>query len=214
MTRADEATGRHGSLIESTVAAAVDHHEPCQHDHGCCVPRRPNHLRLVSRAHLFTAMTCLPCCCKHDRQAHTFDDYRCHVCGVSGSLSNDTVWRLRMLLWRHRILIVAPLGRAVRVTMPTPCDGARCRELCNECHTSDNYEKNLGTTPGELLYNWQASHPTHNYLVYDFALPVKATRPSATSAVILRSFAGRLAALACRAAHCCPPSVASFVRLI
>ena len=28
-------------------------------------------------------------------------------------------------------------------------------ELCNECHTNDNYEINLGQTPGVLLYNWQ-----------------------------------------------------------
>ena len=30
-----------------------------------------------------------------------------------------------------------------------------CRELCNECHTSDNYEFNNGIQPGSLLYNWQ-----------------------------------------------------------
>jgi len=30
-----------------------------------------------------------------------------------------------------------------------------CRELCNECHTSDNYELNNGIVPGSLLYNWQ-----------------------------------------------------------
>ena len=29
------------------------------------------------------------------------------------------------------------------------------RELCNECHTSDDYEKNNGIVPGSLLYNWQ-----------------------------------------------------------
>ena len=30
-----------------------------------------------------------------------------------------------------------------------------CRELCNECHTGDNYEINLGKTAGTLVYNWQ-----------------------------------------------------------
>ena len=29
------------------------------------------------------------------------------------------------------------------------------RELCNECHTSDNYEFNHGILPGSLVYNWQ-----------------------------------------------------------
>ena len=28
-------------------------------------------------------------------------------------------------------------------------------ELCNECHTSTNYEKSNGIVPGSLLYNWQ-----------------------------------------------------------
>eukprot|EP00208_Stichococcus_sp_RCC1054_P002221 CAMPEP_0206134838 /NCGR_PEP_ID=MMETSP1473-20131121/243_1 /ASSEMBLY_ACC=CAM_ASM_001109 /TAXON_ID=1461547 /ORGANISM="Stichococcus sp, Strain RCC1054" /LENGTH=663 /DNA_ID=CAMNT_0053526467 /DNA_START=573 /DNA_END=2564 /DNA_ORIENTATION=+ len=28
-------------------------------------------------------------------------------------------------------------------------------ELCNECHTSDNYEINRGLVPGSILYNWQ-----------------------------------------------------------
>lgn len=27
-------------------------------------------------------------------------------------------------------------------------------QLCNECHTSDNYEANNGIQPGSLLYNW------------------------------------------------------------
>ena len=26
--------------------------------------------------------------------------------------------------------------------------------MCNECHTSDNYESNNGIVPGSLLYNW------------------------------------------------------------
>ena len=30
-----------------------------------------------------------------------------------------------------------------------------CRELCNECHTDDNYESKLGLTPGNLTYNFQ-----------------------------------------------------------
>ena len=30
-----------------------------------------------------------------------------------------------------------------------------CRELCNECHTSDNYELKNGILPGSLLYHWQ-----------------------------------------------------------
>ncbi len=30
-----------------------------------------------------------------------------------------------------------------------------CRELCNECHTNDNYELNNNIQPGSLLYNWQ-----------------------------------------------------------
>ena len=41
-------------------------------------------------------------------------------------------------------------------TVDTPDCGCRRRELCNECHTSDYYEHNMGTTQGELLYNWQA----------------------------------------------------------
>ena len=28
-------------------------------------------------------------------------------------------------------------------------------ELCNECHTADNYEIDRGLPPGQLLYNWQ-----------------------------------------------------------
>ncbi len=28
-------------------------------------------------------------------------------------------------------------------------------ELCNECHTTDNYEIDRGLSPGQLLYNWQ-----------------------------------------------------------
>lgn len=30
-----------------------------------------------------------------------------------------------------------------------------CRELCNECHTSDNYEANHGIVQGSLLHNWK-----------------------------------------------------------
>ena len=30
-----------------------------------------------------------------------------------------------------------------------------CRELCNECHTDDNYEVNNNIQPGSLVYNWE-----------------------------------------------------------
>ena len=29
------------------------------------------------------------------------------------------------------------------------------RELCNECHTSDNYEISRNLMAGELVYNWE-----------------------------------------------------------
>jgi len=29
------------------------------------------------------------------------------------------------------------------------------RQLCNECHTSDNYELNRGIASGSILYNWE-----------------------------------------------------------
>lgn len=35
------------------------------------------------------------------------------------------------------------------------------RELCNECHTSDNYEKNNGILQGSLLYNWEVKQSAY-----------------------------------------------------
>ena len=35
-----------------------------------------------------------------------------------------------------------------------------CRELCNECHTDDNYESSRGLMPGNLTYNFQARSTT------------------------------------------------------
>ena len=43
------------------------------------------------------------------------------------------------------------------------------RELCNECHTSDNYEKGLGQVPGTLLYNWQVPPPPAELSVFEHA---------------------------------------------
>ena len=36
-------------------------------------------------------------------------------------------------------------------------------ELCNECHTSDNYEIKKGLVAGSLLYNWQAGWRPPSY---------------------------------------------------
>ena len=43
----------------------------------------------------------------------------------------------------------------VRIILRISCKCRTCRELCNECHTSDNYEVNAGIVPGSLLYHWQ-----------------------------------------------------------
>ncbi len=39
------------------------------------------------------------------------------------------------------------------------CGLADGRELCNECHTDDNYESKLGLMPGNLTYNFQVVSP-------------------------------------------------------
>ena len=35
------------------------------------------------------------------------------------------------------------------------CRSYERRELCNECHTNDNYEINNDIQPGSLVYNWE-----------------------------------------------------------
>ena len=45
--------------------------------------------------------------------------------------------------------------------IPRQCYAAArcaCRELCNECHTNDNYELNNDIQPGSLVYNWEGKH--------------------------------------------------------